>query len=519
VASLLEEFLNELNEAAPAVRKAAIEAAVAHNGKLIYIPNPGPQTEAWYCEADELFFGGGAGGGKSSLLCGLAIEQHTKSIIFRREFPQIKGLIDETSRILGTRNGYNGQEKIWRLPKGNELEFGSCQHEDDKEKYQGRDHDLKGFDEITHFTESQYRFLIGWNRTTKKGQRSRVVATGNPPFTAVGLWVIKYWGPWLDPEHPRPAKPGELRWFIVVDNNDVEVDGPGPHLVNGKQFRARSRTFIPAKLEDNPDLMMTGYAAVIESMQEPMRTMMREGRFDVGMKDSNFQVIPTSWILAAQARWDTEGWRAHTMTAMAMDMAGGGEDSQELAYRHHGWYGPLDTLQGEETADGKQAAAAVVRRRKHRAPVVIDVGGGYGGALKLVLDENGVAHIGFNGAAGSTAKTKDGQLKFVNKRAEAWWRFREALDPDQEGGSIIALPPGTELRADLAAPTYTVGVRGILLESKDELRKRLGRSPGKGDAVVMCWSEGDKAVARATNQYQTLQTTANVSRANLKKRR
>jgi hypothetical protein len=35
--------------------------------------------------------------------------------------------------------------------------------------------------------------------------------------------------------------------------------------------------------------------------------------------------------------------------------------------------------------------------------------------------------------------------------------------------------------------------RGILLESKEDIRKRLGRSPGKGDAVVMAWSEGNKA--------------------------
>jgi hypothetical protein len=80
-----------------------------------------------------------------------------------------------------------------------------------------------------------------------------------------------------------------------------------------------------------------------------------------------------------------------------------------------------------------------------------------------------------------------------NKRAEAWWKFREELDPDQPDGSAIALPPDPELRADLCALTWSLKARGILLESKDELRKRLGRSPGKGDAVVMAWSEGNRA--------------------------
>jgi hypothetical protein len=114
--------------------------------------------------------------------------------------------------------------------------------------------------------------------------------------------------------------------------------------------------------------------------------------------------------------------------------------------------------------------------------------------------------------------TVDGQLKFANKRAEAWWRFREALNPDQQGGSVIALPPDPELRADLAAPTYEVTARGLLIENKDDLRKRLGRSPGKGDAVVMCLSEGNAAVKRAMNNA-TMQTRSNMGYSNMKKRR
>jgi hypothetical protein len=248
-------------ERLPERQKQEVEAgALKATARRYFVPNMGPQTQAYFSEADEVFYGGGAGGGKSALLCGLAIEEHKKAIIFRREYPQIKGLIDEVARQVGSRGGYKAQDRVWRLPKGNELEFGSVAHEDDKEKYQGRAHDLKGFDEITHFSESQYRFLIAWNRSTEPGQRCRVVATGNPPISAEGTWVIKYWGPWLDPTHPRPAKPGELRWFAVVDGHDVEVPGPSQH--------ARSRSFIPARLEDNPDLMATGYAAVIEGMPE-----------------------------------------------------------------------------------------------------------------------------------------------------------------------------------------------------------------------------------------------------------
>ena len=89
-------------------------------------------------------------------------------------------------------------------------------------------------------------------------------------------------------------------------------------------------------------------------------------------------------------------------------------------------------------------------------------------------------------------------MAFVNKRAEAHWRFREALNPDQDGGSAIALPPDPQVLADLTAPRWKLMTRGIQIESKEDLKKpeRLGRSPDKGDAIVMAWSEGEKALIR-----------------------
>lgn len=495
----LNDILQALDALPVGERDKVIADAQSMTDGMLFLPNAGPQLEAYYSEADELFYGGGAGCGKSSLLCGLAVNEFPKGIIFRREYPQIRGLVDEVARIIGTRDGYNSQERVWKLPNGHVLEFGSVQHEDDKEKYQGRAHPLKGFDEITAFTESQYRFLIGWARDADPLQRCRVVCTGNPPMTAEGIWVIKYWAPWLDPTHPNPAKPGDLRWFTTVDGEDLEVDGRGPHVINDREVYAKSRTFIGGRLEDNPDLLESGYAATLEAMPEPMRTMLREGRFDVAAKDQDWQVIPTQWVMAAQSRWTPEGRSGNMMTAMGFDPAGGGRDSAELAIRYGGWYAEMISARGEETADGSAAAATIVKHRRDICGVVIDVGGGYGGQVTMRLKDNDVDSIGFNGAAASTMKTRDGKLNFINKRAEAWWRMREELDPDQEGGSCIALPPDPELRADLCAPTWTLSARGIQIESKEEIRKRIGRSPGKGDAVVMALSPGGHAVKR--NQF------------------
>jgi hypothetical protein len=120
---------------------------------------------------------------------------------------------------------------------------------------------------------------------------------------------------------------------------------------------------------------------------------------------------------------------------------------------------------------------------------------GFGRRSGLEKD-NRVDAVKFIGAAAGHGRTKDRTLSFTNKRAATWWAFREALDPDQRDGSPICLPDDPALRADLAAPQWELTSRGILIEDKDELRKRLGRSPDKGDAVVMAWHSGQRALRR-----------------------
>ena len=81
-------------------------------------------------------------------------------------------------------------------------------------------------------------------------------------------------------------------------------------------------------------------------------------------------------------------------------------------------------------------------------------------------------------------------------RAQAWWRFREALDPDQNGGAQVALPDDPGLISELSSVCFYPDIAKIQVEDKKEVRKRLGRSPDKADAVVMAWAPGDVAVKR-----------------------
>lgn len=481
-------------------RQEAVNLALRATKDMVWVPNPGPQTEAFFTEADETFFGGQAGGGKTDLACGLALVNHERSLILRRINKDASKIADRIEKIVGGREHYNAGRQIWRWPD-RLIELAGCELEVDKQRFKGDPHDLIVFDEGSDFLESQYRFIITWNRSVNPKQRCRVLVTSNPPTTSAGLWVIKYWGPWLDPTHPNPAKPGELRYFTSIDGKDVEVEGRGPHLVKGELIYARSRTFIPSALEDNPDLAATDYASVLAALPEELRAAYKDGKFEAMLRDADHQLIPSKWIVAAQDRWYADGWKREPMTAMGLDPAGGGADAEALAYRHGGWYGRLKEKQGKETAEGERAALMIIETRRNGAPIVVDMGGGYGGRVTLRLKDNDIPYIAHVGSSKSTAKSADGKLGFVNKRSETWWKFREALDPDQPGGSPVALPPDPELRADLASPTWRLDAGGIRVEPKEEIKKRLGRSTNKGDAVVMCWSQGQSIAQRVRSGY------------------
>ncbi|RVD31432.1 terminase [Mesorhizobium sp. M4B.F.Ca.ET.017.02.2.1] len=497
VAQTLDDILRAYQALPPEQQKDVLDKARAVRGNKVALPNPGAQTEAYFSQADELFYGGSAGGGKTYLICLLALNEHQNSLVLRRIGKNLKGIKRELQALLGTRQGFNEQAGTWAHAHG-VIDLGHCEHEGNKEDYQGIAHDLKAFDEITQFTETQYVYVCGWNRSADPNQRCRVLATGNPPSTAEGQWVIRRWGAWLDPTHPNPAKPGELRWYTTIEGEDTEVDAD---YVGPKGERPRSRSFIPSSLEDNPDLAETGYAATIEAMPEPLRTMLREGRFDVGQQDDLWQVIPADWIRQAQARWKSDGFKGLKMTAVAVDVAQGGPDKSSFASRYGTWFAELVRKKGIDTPDGPSIGAEVFKIRRDGAVVVVDLGGGYGGDAKRFLSDNGVSVAGFNGSHASTARTVDKALGFLNKRAETIWRFREALDPGQEGGSSIALPPDPMLVADLVAYRWKpVGAGNIQIESKEELRKRIGRSPDDGDATIMCWAEGEKQAIRKMHE-------------------
>jgi hypothetical protein len=475
-----------------------------------FVPLPGPQQAAYESAADELLYGGAAGGGKTLVLLGTAASRHQRSLILRRQSTELDGLISDLVGMLGP-EGYNKNEREFSNARIS-IKLGGCREPEDWRAFAGRARDFLAFDEAGEFLEEQVASLVAWNRSTDPKQRCRLVLASNPPRSAEGEWLVRWFAPWLDPGFADPASPGELRWFVRVRGETRWVPGPGRIEIDGEGYTARSRTFIPARLTDNPYLDRSEYRAGLENLPEPLRSQLLKGDFLAGREDDAWQVIPSDWVAAAQARW--QPGIPGPMTAIGVDVAQGGAAQTVLAARHGNWFAPLKAVRGVDTKDGPAVAGLVFAHMRDGCDVAVDMGGGWGGSAYDHLRQQ-LPHVeGVVPSQASFARTRDMKLGFANKRAELHWKFREALDPVL--GAEIALPPDQGLAADLAASRWKYTSRGIQVELKPDIVKRLGRSPDKGDAVIISYSVGIDREPRYVPAR--LQTTANLGYQRAKER-
>ncbi len=486
---------------------AAAAETMAATKHMRFVPLSGPQTQAYLSKADIVLYGGQAGGGKTGLEVGLA-QEHQHTIIFRREKTQTDGLERFGKEVYG-KDGFNGQDTEWSWPDGRSLKLAGMREADSWQDHAGRARDLIEFDEAGEFLVQQVASLLAWNRGPV-GQRCRVVLASNPPRSSEGAWLIEWFAPWFELNHPHKAKHGELRWAFMDPDRmmPVWVDGPDPQVMEegGEPERPLSFTFIPAALADNPHNDTPEYRAKLNALPEPLRSQLKKGIFALGQEDDERQMIPTAWIQAAMDRWDPKPPDQIPMCALGADVAQGGGDDSTIAPRYDGWYDKITKVPGAQTPGGTDVAALVIKNRKHGATIILDVGGGWGAdAFGCLVRDNGFTDkecVPYMGVKPSFARSRDNLFRFSNMRTQLHWQFREALDPDQAGGSPISLPPDHELLTDLATVRYDTkyrGTSGSFIEAEDKVSvcKRLGRSPNKGDAVVMSWYAGAKALARA----------------------
>lgn len=197
-------------------------------------------------------------------------------------------------------------------------------------------------------------------------------------------------------------------------------------------------------------------------------------------------LIPLRWILAAQKRW--QEWQDNSERAvkgslvLGVDVGGRGMegDPSIICKRQGDVVRSLDEYKGYDTT--QLTAQVLWELQAPGSTCVIDAIGIGAGAYDQISRAGGSV-VAFSGSQASRRRDAANVMQFRNVRSASWWHLRELLDPGL--GARLMLPPDDNLTADLITPRWEIHGNRVVVESKPDIKKRLGRSPDRGDAVVM----------------------------------
>lgn len=260
-------------------------------------PQEGPQERFLATSADIAIYGGSAGGGKTWALL-LEPLRHIGNpgfgaVFFRRNTTQIRnegGLWDESEKLYpGALAAPKSHTLTWDFPSGASISMAHLEHDKTVLNYQGAQIALECFDELTHFSEKQFWYMLSRNRSMC-GVRPYVRATCNPDADS---WVARFIEWWIDQGTGLaiPERSGVLRWFVRVGDTIIWADSPkelAHHTMLDENadevpIPPKSVTFISASLTDNKALMAAdpGYMANLLALDRVERERLLGGNWKI----------------------------------------------------------------------------------------------------------------------------------------------------------------------------------------------------------------------------------------------
>lgn len=279
--------------------------------EIVFRPHPGPQTDFLASTEREVLYGGAAGGGKSYaiLVDPLRYAYHPahRAILFRRTNDELRELVQKSKELYPSAYPgakYQEQKSQWTFPSGATMWFTYLDRDDDVLRYQGQAFNWVGFDELTQWPSPfPWDYMRSRLRTTTADLPLMMRATANPGNVG-GWWVRKMF---IDPDVANVA-------FDATNLETGEVmTWPKGHTKCGEPLF--QRRFIPARLQDNPSLALTGeYEANLLALPDALRKQLLHGDWDVSQNaafpefDKSIHVITpfeiaTNWTKFRGCDW------------------------------------------------------------------------------------------------------------------------------------------------------------------------------------------------------------------------